>query len=555
MRFEKDKFIFLPIGGTDQIGLNLYLYHYNGKWLIVDFGLGFANGQVPGVEVLVPDLSYIETIKRNIVGMIITHAHEDHIGALQYLWSEIGDIPLYTTRFTKAVIGAKLSENGFTNYDATMHQVDIDGKISIGPFDVEFVSMNHSVPETHGLIITTEKGSVFHTADWKFDANPIIGSPTNKEKLKKIGDKGILAMVCDSTNIFNEGESGSEGELQKSLEKLIKSLKGKLVVTTIFASNVARLHALMEAAKKSKRKVMFAGSSIWRMYHAAIDCGYLKEFDEPLKTKQFSKHDRESLLIIATGCQGEKFAAVTKFARDDHPDIRLKRDDVVVFASKIIPGNEMKIFDVFNTFCKKGIEVLTEKDHFVHVSGHPSKSEMKELYKLIRPKYAIPMHGEPIHIHEHFNFIKEHKLGIPIQVENGLAVSIDQDNTKTIQHIPASFMAVDGNQIVPIDSEIFKFRRRMQESGIMVITIVNDNRNSLLKTPQILAPGIFDSNLDAALFEALREEIMEVLSNMDMRSEKDVEFRIKKLCKAFCKKNCGKEPYVIIQHFVIKSKK
>lgn len=549
---HKDDLMFIPLGGTDEIGLNFYLYHYKGKWIIVDLGLGFADYHYPGIEVLVPDIEFLDKIKKDLLGIVITHAHEDHIGAIQYLWPEIG-VPIYATKFTNAVLKSKLTDVNLSE-DVKIHEVAVNGKVQIGPFDLEFVNLTHSIPEMHGILFRTEKGNVFHTGDWKFDDKPVIGNPIAKERLKAIGDEGVLALICDSTNIFNYGVSGSEGDLQRSLGDLIGSLKNGAVVVTTFASNVGRLASLMEVAERVGRKIMFAGTSLWRMYHAALDSGYLQGMQEPLHPKEFAKHRRSDLLVVATGCQGERFAATTKLAKVEHPDIRLNKDDTVIFASKIIPGNETKIFELFNMFCKNGIEVLTEKDHFVHVSGHPSRDEVEEMYKLVRPKYAIPMHGQTMHIHEHCNFVVEKKLATPVQLHNGAILKITNDAVKIIGEAQTGYLAVDGNFILPADSEILRMRRRMRDHGLVVITVVTDKRGTLLKNPQILAPGVLDSEDDIEYYEKLADEVRDFFNIAGAKSEAEIETRVRNITKRFFKNETAKEPRIFVQVILMNSK-
>ncbi len=539
-----DDVLFVPLGGTDEIGINLYLYHYKGKWLIVDMGLGFAGEHYPGIDILVPDISFLDEIRNNIAGMVITHAHEDHIGAIQYLWPEVR-VPIYATKFTSAVIKTKLADVGIAN-DVTMHEIKENSAFEVGPFSLEFVSLTHSVPEMQGLIIRTDKGILFHSGDWKFDHDPLIGPPSDLEKLKKLGDEGVLAMVCDSTNIFIDGKAGSEGDLKQSLSDLIASFTTQMVVVTTFASNIARVYSIMLAAKRAKRKVVLSGTSLWRMYNAAIECGYLGEVEPPLHPKQIGKLKRSELLVIATGCQGERFATINKLAKGEHPDIKLSKGDMIIFASKIIPGNEMKIFALFNKLSKEGIEVLTEKDHFVHVSGHPCRDEMEEMYKLVRPKYAIPMHGEPMHTHEHCHFVKSKKLATPLQIHNGSVVLISEERTEVLTKAPTGYMAIDGNFILPSNSEILSLRRRMRDQGAAIISIVY-NKKGVLKAPDIIAPGVLDSVEDTEYFDKLKSELGQFLDTANFRTEKDVDNKVRGIAKRFFKRETAKEPKIFVQ--------
>lgn len=536
--------LFVPLGGTDEIGINLYLYHYKGKWLIVDMGLGFAGDYFPGVDIMVPDITFLDSIKGNIAGMVITHAHEDHIGAIQYLWPEIR-VPIYATKFTASVIKAKLADGGIAN-EVTLNEIKTNSAFEVGPFSLEYVSLTHSVPEMQGLVIRTDKGNIFHSGDWKFDHDPLIGPPSDLAKLKRLGDEGVLAMVSDSTNIFVEGRAGSEGDLKNSLKELIATFKTNMVVITTFASNIARLYSIMKAAEHGKRKVVLSGTSLWRMYNAAIECGYLSDVEPPVHPKQSSKLKRSETLVIATGCQGEKFASISKLAKGEHPDIKLAKGDTVIFASKIIPGNDMKIFAMFNKFCKAGIEVLTEKDHFVHVSGHPCRDEIEEMYKLVRPKYAIPMHGEPMHTHEHCHFVKSKKLATPLQVENGTVVLISEEKTEVLAKVPTGHMAIDGNFILPSDSEILRMRRRMRDQGLAVVSIPY-NKKGMIQAPEVIAPGVLDSIEDIEYFEKLKFELSQFLDRANFKALNEVENKVINITKRFLKQETAKEPKVLVQ--------
>jgi ribonuclease J len=539
-----DEILFIPLGGTDEIGINLYLYHYKGKWLIVDMGLGFAGEHYPGIEILVPDITFLQEIRDNIVGMVITHAHEDHIGAIQYLWPEI-KIPIYATKFASSVIKTKLTEVGLSN-EVTIHEIKENSSFEVGSFSLEFVSLTHSIPEMQGVIIQTDKGILFHSGDWKFDKDPIIGPTSDLKKLEKLGDEGVLAMICDSTNIFVDGRSGSEGDLKESLSDLIASLPKQMVVVTTFASNIARVHSIMKAAQNAKRKVVLSGTSLWRMYNSAIECGYLEDVEPPMHPKQISKYKRNELLIIATGCQGERFATINKLAKGEHPDVKLSKGDTIIFASKIIPGNEMKIFALFNKLNKEGIEILTEKDHFVHVSGHPCRDEIEEMYKLVRPKYSIPMHGEPMHTHEHCLFVKSKKLATPLQIDNGSVVLISKEKTEILTKVPTGYMAIDGNFILPSDSEIIRLRRRMRDHGAVIISVVY-NKFGMLKAPDIIAPGVLDSIEDTEYFDKLRAELSQFLETANFKLENEMDSKIHNITKRFFKQETAKEPKIFVQ--------
>ena len=540
-----DEFLFVPLGGTDEIGNNMYLYHYKGKWLIVDLGIGFADDSWPGIEIIVPDIAFLNEIKKDILGIFVTHAHEDHVGAIHYLWHELR-LPIYSTKFTAAVLKNKLTEVGLQD-DAVVNVVKENSNIQIGPFDIQLVGLTHSIPEMQALAFRTDKGIVFHTGDWKFDDNPIIGKAPNYETLKALGDEGVNAMICDSTNIFNKGVSGSEGDLRKSLSDLVKRFDRNLIVISTFASNLARVHTICKAAEAAGRKVAFAGKSLWRMYQAAKDTGYLQDIAPPLTTKDIMKYPRNQILVIATGCQGEWAASVPKMARGDHPDIKIIQNDIIIFASKIIPGNDVKIFDVFNKLVKLKAEVLTEKDHFVHVSGHPSLDEISKMYELIRPQCAIPVHGEPMHTHEHCHVARHKGVKKAVQVENGSVVRVDGENSAIIGKVPTGYLGIDGNFLLPSDSDVLKMRRRMKTDGLVVVTVTVNKRNKLLKNPVILAPGLLDPKDDIEIFDRLTEDLRDYIDGNPGKMESDFENSVRSMVKKFFFSETAKQPKICVQ--------
>ncbi len=544
LKQHKADLLFLPLGGTEQIGINLYLYHYNGKWLIVDMGLGFADDYFPGVDILVPDISFITKHRENFVGLVLTHAHEDHIGAIQYLWNEF-KLPIYCSKFTSCVLKGKLSEMGIAN-EVKFHEVKLNSKFKVGDFDLEMIGLTHSIPEMQGLVIRTEQGNIFHTGDWKFDEDPVIGKKSNIEALEKLGKEGVLAMVCDSTNIFSEGFSGSEGSLVKSITELIASYKQSLVVVSSFASNIARIHTIAKAAEACGRKVALSGSSLWKMYDAALECGYLHDLAPFMRPREIERYHRNEVLVIATGCQGEPRATTSKLARGEHPDFKVRRGDVMIFSSKIIPGNEDAIFSLFNKFCKMGVEVMTEKDHFVHVSGHPSRGEIAKMYDIIKPKIAIPMHGEPMHLHEHAKFARKQGAKFSVQVNNGAIVKINGDKPDIIAQLPTAVMAIDGNFIIPSDSEVLRMRRRMRDQGLVVATIILNKKNKLLKDPIVLAPGVLDSKEDREYFIMLEEAISEYIDSHPKASNDELDNKVRNIIKRILQTETAKEPKILV---------
>lgn len=553
LKKHKDDLLFLPLGGANEIGMNLNLYHLDGKWLMADFGAGFAEDYLPGVDMIVPDISFIREHKKDLLGIVLTHAHEDHLGAIPYLWNELG-CPVYATPFTANFLKEKLADNRGSG-KVKINQVENESSFKLGPFEIELVQITHSVPEMNAAFIRTRHGNIFHSGDWKFDPNPMVGRDTNIKKLKAFGKEGVLAMVSDSTNVFNEGHSQSEGDLRKSLTQLVADCKNLVVVTT-FASNVARIESIAKAAEKNGRRVILAGRSLWRIVRAAQDSGYLQDAPDFLEDEAIKKHPREKLLVIATGCQGEPMAATNKIATSSHRNIKVKPDDTVIFSSKIIPGNEKKIFRLFNQFVRLGVEVLTEKDHFVHVSGHPNIDEVKEMYGYIKPEIAIPVHGEQIHLHEHARLARKWGVKKAIQVENGLVTKLAPGEPEKIAMIQAGEIAIDGNFLLPTSSPIIKMRRRMQREGVIIVTVVLGS-NGLLVPPVISAPGVLDNKEDADIFEDMSEEIEDALhesfhGTRKQKADERIENVVRSAVRRIIRPVLGKDP--VIEVNVVKGK-
>ena len=547
---HKNDLLFIPLGGANEIGMNVNLYQYKGKWLMIDLGAGFTDEAFPGVDLMVAEINYISKQKDNLLGIVLTHAHEDHLGAVQYLWNELR-CPIYATRFTANFLRSKLKE---TDLLKQMKIIEIEPKsfTEIGPFTIETVPLTHSTPEMQAVVVRTELGNVFHTGDWKFDHNPLVGEANDKLYLSKLGAEGMLALIGDSTNVFNDTHSGSEGDLRESLTGLIKGCKKSVVVTT-FASNVARIETIIRAAEAAGRKIVVAGRSLWRIIEAAQASGYLLDIPEIFNPDQVGQTKREKLLIMATGCQGEPLAAVTKMANSSHPQLKLSPGDTVIFSSKIIPGNEKKIFKLLNLLISQKIEVCTEKEHFVHVSGHPSQAELKLMYELISPQIAIPVHGELMHLHEHSRLAKLWGVPETVQVVNGDVVRLAPGPAQVIDKVESGYLGIDGNFLLPANSYILKMRRRMQESGIVLIVLMLNERNFLTMPPVIKAPGVLDSEEDMEIFAKMSKEVHKSLETL-IKSEPSkkhrndvVENAVRSALRRVLKKEVGKSPVIDVE--------
>ncbi len=484
---------FVPLGGSGEIGMNLNLYGCEGKWIIVDMGVSFGDDSVPGVDVVMPDPSFIEDRAKDLLGIVITHAHEDHLGAVGYLWPWL-KCPVYATPFAATFLETKLQEEELLG-EVPVNVVPLGGRIELGPFDIEFVSLTHSIPEPNGLAIRTPYGMIFHTGDWKLDPEPVVGRDADIARLKALGDEGVLAVVCDSTNVLNKGHSGSEGAVRDSLAQLIGRYDRKVAVAC-FASNVARLKTIINAARDNHREVCLVGRSLWRIVDVARKTGYLSQDSVFLEADEAANLPDNRVLYICTGSQGEPRAALNRIAWQSHPTVRFGRGDVVLFSSRVIPGNERSIFRLQNQLVRLGCEIVTDREHFIHVSGHPAQDEMREMYGYLRPQISIPVHGERRHLHEHEKLARECGVQQVVVNENGGVVHIGPGEAEVLGHVPTGRLVLDGDRIVPIDSEILRDRKRMVQNGAAVITIVMDGRGKLLADPLVTTHGLFEPDED-----------------------------------------------------------
>ena len=506
LKKHREDLLFAPLGGASEIGMNVNLYHLDGKWIMVDCGLGFAH-DVPGVDMICADISFIKAHKKDLLGIIITHIHEDHLGAVQHLWQEL-EAPIYTSNFAAHFLRAKLEEYSFGSR-VKINVIDETKELKLGSFNIEFIGLTHSVPEMNALMIKTRHGNILHSGDWKFDPNPVVGKISEKEKIKAYGDRGeILALVCDSTNALSLGHSKSEGDLFESVKSIVQDCKHLVGVTT-FASNIARVFTIVKVAEACGRKVCLTGFSLHRLKEIAIKTGYYKELPSFISDKELKFYKPSEVLVISTGCQGESNAGTMKIATGKHPTIKFKAGDTIIFSSKIIPGNEKPIFALFNLFAKHKIEVITEKDHFVHVSGHPNQDELKEMYELARPKIAIPVHGEFVHLRQHGFLTKEWGVPQAIPVENGTVVKLSTSKSEIIGSVPTGYFGIDGKQLIPLEGEVIKTRYKLQSAGIVIVLVVIDGSNGeLLGDIEIKTPGAIDFSKDQETLNWLKKDVM-----------------------------------------------
>ncbi len=503
MNESKKELLFLALGGSGEIGMNVNLYCCNGKWLMVDMGISFADPYYPGVELVLPDLEFIEKNADNLLGIILTHGHEDHIGALPYLAEELG-VPLYATAFTASLIRHKLDENDIKSLD--LHVVDEGGLVELDPFTVTYKPLAHSIAEGNGLFIETPHGNIFHTGDWKLDKEPLIGTPTSPEELTAIGDKDILALVCDSTNIFNDQDSGSEGDVKRNLIDVTQDLENRILVTT-FASNAARLQTLGEVAKATNRTLCIAGRSLDRMLEIGKANGYFKEFPQTVDFHTAMQLPRSEVMIIATGGQGEARAALARIASDSHK-IALEAGDHVIFSSKQIPGNELAISRIQNALAEQNINMITEKQAHIHVSGHPGKPELAKMYDWIRPEILLPVHGEIRHMKEQARFGARCGIKKQIVQKNGDLIRLAPNGPEHIGYERAGRLVLDGDILIDADGAAMNERRKISMHGQISVALVLNKKGEAEKALEIHCNGVpLDEDLDGFLEEAHKDAI------------------------------------------------
>lgn len=517
-RAPKDGLVFLPLGGTGEIGMNLNVYGCNGKWLAVDMGVSFGDDLIPGVDVVMADHLFLEEQAQDLVGIVITHAHEDHIGAVAYMWPDLR-CPVYATPFAAEFLKLKLKEEGLEK-QVPVHVVPLGGKISLDPFEIEFVSLTHSIPEPNGLMIRTPHGNIYHTGDWKLDPEPLVGPDADTKRLRELGDEGILAVISDSTNIMNPGHSGSEGAVRRSLTEVIGRFGGKVAVSC-FASNVARLETVIGAARANGRQVCLVGRSLWRIVDVARECGYLKDVGRLLEAEQADRLPDREVLYVCTGSQGEPRAAMTRIAWGHHPYVKLGKGDVCLFSSRVIPGNERAIFRLHNQLVREGVEVITDRDAFIHVSGHPGQEEVAELYSLLRPQIVVPVHGERRHLQVHADFALNQGAQETAVIDNGDVLQLAPNGPRVVGSAPVGRLTVDGDRIVPMDSPVLKDRRKMVTNGAAVVTLVMDGPR-LVADPLVTTHGLFTPDDDEeGGGESLIRAVREAVDRLDRREKTD----------------------------------
>ncbi len=543
-----EQLVFAPLGGVGEIGMNLSAYGLGDErrrqWMIVDCGVSFASEEhLPGIDLMFPDIRYLVEERRNLTGIVLTHAHEDHFGALFDLWPQL-KVPVYATPFTAALIEAKReSEPGAPEIDVRV--VALDSRFNIGPFDIELVSMSHSIPESNALIIRTPLGTVLHTGDWKLDQTPGVGLPTDQDKLRRLGDEGVLAVVGDSTNTVRDGRSPSEADVARTIAELIASSPARVAVTT-FASNVARLRAVADGAKAAGREVVVVGRAMERVVQVARETGYLEGVQEFRGPDVYGYLPPDKVVLLCTGSQGEPGAALARIARDDHPDITLSRGDRVLFSSRTIPGNEKAVSGVINGLIDQGIEVITDRTHLIHVSGHPRIGEVEELLGWVKPKVLIPVHGEALHLSEHAALGR--RLGIPgiVSCRNGDLVQIAPGSPGVIDQLPHGRVYKDGTVLIGADSRTIADRRRLSFVGMVTVALALTEKGALAADPEVELLGIPERGRDGkVLADIALDAVEDTVENLPRQRRRDpdaVAEAVKRAVRAAIAQQWGKKP-------------
>ena len=533
-----DELVFLPLGGSNEIGMNFNLYGFGPpharKWIVVDLGITFGDQTTPGVEVILPDPEFIEEHADDILGIVLTHAHEDHIGAVAWLWPRL-KAPLYATPFTAFLLREKLREKDLQD-EAKITVVPLGGTLTLGPFEINLITLTHSIPEPNGLSIRTPLGTILHTGDWKIDPDPLLGAPTDETAIRRLGDEGVLAMVCDSTNVFVDGEAGSEADVRETLGALIRDLKGG-VAAACFASNVARMDTIIRAAEASGRRVCLVGRSMIRMAAAARSVGLFQDVGPFLSDHEAKALGKERVLYLCTGSQGEPRAALSRIADGTHPHVKLGQGDACVFSSRVIPGNEVPIRNLQNNLADRGVRLYTERDHpGIHVSGHPCRDELKRMYQWARPQIAVPTHGERRHLLEHAALAKDLQTPFAVAPRNGDMVRLAPGAPSIVDEVPAGRLYVDGGMVTPENGDALRERRHVAFNGLLTVSVALDGRSRLVSGPQVRAvglPGDLEDSLEDLLDELARdaEDGLKRLSAEERDDDNAVESALSRILK------------------------
>ncbi len=542
-----DQLVFLPLGGAGEIGMNVYLYGYGPadarQWIMVDLGIMFADDRSPGIDIVLPDLAYIEAERANLHGILLTHGHEDHFGAVISLWERL-EAPVYATPFTANLLRAKLAERGLED-TIRISEIELGARFDLGPFNIEYIEVTHSIPEPNALAIRTPGGNILHTGDWKIDDRPVMGRPIAVDRLKALGDEGCRALICDSTNVLREGTSPSESDIAEGLAQIIASAKQRVAVTT-FASNVGRLLSVARAAKKADRHLIVVGRAMYRALNAAREAGYLDDFGEIMGDGDYGYLPPDKVVLLCTGSQGEGRAALARIAEGNHPFVTLNRGDMVIFSSQTIPGNEKSVAYIENMLAMQGVEIITNSTHQVHVTGHPRRGELEQMYGWVRPQAVVPMHGEPRHLEAHTQFAREMGVRETVVAGNGDLVRISPGPLAIIDQAPSGYLHVDGEIIVPSIEGPARERRKLSFNGFVTVSIVLDRKGEVLCDPVLETFGVPEEDREGGsiadhLFEAA-DGVLNSLAKSRRRDDDLVEDAVYRAIRKEAYRIWGKKP-------------
>ena len=545
MKYSKDNLIFVPLGGSGEIGMTCNLFHFKNHWIMVDLGVTFNDNESGAYDLILPNIEFLEDKIDKLSALILTHAHEDHIGAVPYLYDKLGKTPIYTTSFTASVLRRKFESMGMKNVDINI--LTYRNQLELGPFSIQLFSMTHSIPESSAMLIKTENGNIFHTGDWKIDPKPLVGEPIDCDYLKKKVKNKVDIMFCDSTNIFNAKPSGSEEEVRKNFRTIFKQYNSGKIIVTCFASNIARIETILKVSSELKKCCLLLGRSLKRIFESARENNLLTEFENIVSEKDAKIIPDENLVIICTGSQGESRAALSRLINNNHKFLELKNKDLVIFSSREIPGNEKKINNIKSVVKKKGCLLLDHTNSKVHVSGHPSKEELKEMYEWVSPNLLIPVHGEYRHLEEHIRFSKKMGIKHQILVENGDLVNLDKGKSiEIIGRINSGRTVLKGNKIISLNDKYLSNLNIINTEGEIFINIISDINDKLLSDPVIFCPSV---PIEESTISELRLKITEEFRNLCKKSLDDNLLRdqIKIFVRSFLKNKIGLKPLTFIE--------
>ncbi|HSR56325.1 MAG TPA: ribonuclease J [Alphaproteobacteria bacterium] len=544
----RDGLVYVPIGGAGEIGMNMYAYGCQGKWIVVECGITFGNETTPGIDVMTPDPAFLEELGDDLLAIVLTHAHEDHQGGTAYLWPRL-QCPVYATHFTAEMVRTRLAEEGLIDR-VPLKEIPMKGAIELGPFRLRLITVTHSILEPNALAIETPLGRVLHTGDWKLDPDPLIGELADEAAFRSLGEKGILAMVCDSTNVFVEGDSGSEGDVRRALTEVIGRYRNRVAVAC-FASNVVRVESIALAAAANGREVALVGRSLWRVTEIARACGYLDGIKPFLTEHDAGFLPRDKIVLICTGSQGERGSALARISQNDHANIVLEEGDVVLFSSRNIPGNERDIYAMQDRLAASGVEIVTGRNEPIHVSGHPARDELARLYDWVRPGISVPMHGEHRHLREHAAFARHLGINDARIVADGAALKLAPGEPAIVGQVPVGRLGLDGKRLVPLEDALLSDRRRMNFAGLAFVSLGLDGRGRLLDGPLVTLKGLASDIEEEALVEDIEEAVERIVTRAveRKRSQDRIAEDVRRAVRRVVSRAIGKKPVTEVHVF------